>query len=182
VVFAVIWIRGADVEPITFALSLCSTFFFSLPALADVIIDRKPISEMSYDEILSFITESDPKKDWKGISADGKEEFFCLHDTRLRIRHHTGDAGVQNDDFKEKWANRFPDPKAYGFWYDIVLNGDCIKRMLLVAVDGLRAYIPCPKPASMTITPLQDKIGQIVAMHDMSYAEYKERIGIKVEA
>lgn len=179
-IFGMLWLTGLDVEPVTFALSLCSTFFFALPAIADLVVNQKAISEMSYDELMNYISGSDSKKDWKSISADGKEEFFCLHDTRLRIRHHSGDDGVQNDDFKESWANSFPDEHAYGLWYDIVYESGCIRRFLIVAVDGFRAYLPCPSRPAHTITRLQDKIGQIIAMHDTLYEEYKSRAKIKI--
>ncbi len=181
VIFGILWIAGRDVEPVTFALSLCSTFFFALPAIADLIVNKKAISEMGYDELMLYIQNSDPKNDWKSISADKKEEFFCLHDTRLRVRHHSGEDGIQNDDFKENWANSFPDEHAYGLWYDIVYDGGCIRRFLIVAVDGFRAYLPCPSRPDHTITQLEDRIGKIIAMHDNRYEDYKQRAKITVK-
>ncbi len=182
VIFAAIWIGGKDVEPITFALSLCSTFFFALPAIADLFIKAKPVSQMSFEEIMDFVERSDPKADWQSVSITNKEEVFCLRDTKLRIVHHTGDEGVQNEDFQEPWANKFPDPKATGFWYDVEYDGGCLRRMLIVAVDGYRAYLPCPKVTEMTVSKLQDAVGRIIATDQQRYAEYKERAGIKTEA
>jgi hypothetical protein len=181
VIFSVLWVFGRDVEPVTFMLSLCSTFFFALPAIADLIIGRKPVSEMAYTELLDFIAHSNPKSDWKGITADGKEEFFCLHDTRLRIRHYHGEEGIQNDDFKEVWANSFPSNRACGLWYDIVYDGGCIRRFLFVAVDGFRAYLPCPNRPSHSIDRLQDTIARIIAMNDELYERYLKQSGIKNE-
>lgn len=182
VIFAAIWISGMDVEPITFALSLCSTFFFALPAIADLFIKAKPISQMSFEEIMDFVECSDPDADWQSVSITNKEEVFCLRDTKLRIVHHTGDEGVQKEDFQEPWANKFPDPNATGFWYDVEYDGGCIKRMLIVAVDGCRAHLPCPNVNNMTISKLQNAVGSIIATDKQRYREYMERAGIKTEA
>ena len=181
-IFAVMWICGKDVEPITFALSLCSTVFFALPAVADLVIKTKPISQMSYEEIMDFIRDSDPRADWRSISMTNKDEVFCLRDTKLRIVHHTGSSGLQNEDFREAWANKFPDPKATGFWYDIEYDNGCLQRMLLVAVDGYRAYLPCPQIKDMMISKLQDKVGRIVADNESRYSDYLNRAGIIIEA
>lgn len=178
--FGIFWAAGYDVEPITFLLSLFATVCFALPAVADLLIARKPISQMNYEDVLKFIETSDAEKDWKSISSDENEDVFCLHDTRLRIRHCIGDSGTQNEKFKNTWANKFPDPSACGLWYEVVLNGDIIKREVIVAVDGFRAHIPCPKFPNLTITGFQDKIGRIIAASPDRYEEYKTRIGISV--
>ena len=140
-VFAVIWVAGKDVEPITFVLSLCSTLFFALPAIADLFTKNKPVSLMSYQELLDFVEASAAKRDWISIAAGQTEELFCARETRLRIVHHIGEQGIQNENFQEPWAQNFPDSHARGLWYDIEFDGGCIRRILVVAVDGFRAYI-----------------------------------------
>lgn len=179
-VFAVIWVMGKEVEPITFVLSLCSTLFFALPAVAELITAHKPVSQMSYHELLDFIEASSPRDDWISISPYETEELFCASETRLRIVHHIGNRGVQNDNFQEPWAQKFPDSHAHGLWYDIEFDRGCIRRILVVAVDGFRAYIACPKIPDMTITPLEDKIGRIIALNENDYLEYRKRAGITV--
>ena len=176
-----VWLSGAEVEAMTFVLGLIANIFFAIPAFAERITKQKPLSEMTYDEVLSLVRSSDPRKDWRPISDERSEEFFYIKDTRLRIRHFSGEDGMQNDDFKESWANKFPDPHAYGFWYDLCIDQGRIKRFLIVAVDGLRAFIPCPDPQTMTIDSLSDRIGEIINVRTNTYMDFKKRIGIKLK-
>lgn len=182
VMFAIIWVLGKEVEPITFILSLCSTLFFALPAIAELFTKNKPVSQMSYLELLDYIESSSPENDWISISPGETEELFCASETRLRIVHHIGDRGTQNENFQEPWAQRFPDSHARGLWYDIEFDRGCIRRILVVAVDGFRAYIACPKIPGMTITPLEDKIGRIIALNENDYVEYRNRAGVTIGA
>jgi len=69
--FGVIWISGTDVEPIVYILGTISTLLFTSPALARfIVLDRKPVRQMNYDEILDFITTSNAKTDWKRIKTN----------------------------------------------------------------------------------------------------------------
>jgi hypothetical protein len=55
----VIWISGNDVEPIAFVLGTISALLFTSPVIARYVLpDRKLVRDMSYDEILGFITSS----------------------------------------------------------------------------------------------------------------------------
>ncbi|MFP4381753.1 MAG: hypothetical protein ACLFUS_14730 [Candidatus Sumerlaeia bacterium] len=137
-VFAAIWVMGKDVEPITFVLSLCSTLFFALPAVAELVTPHKPVSQMSYHELLDFIEASSPKDDWVSISPGETEELFCASETRLRIVHHIGDRGIQNDNFQEPWAQRFPDSHAHGLWYDIEFDRASDAFLLSLSMDSER--------------------------------------------
>ena len=79
--------------------------------------------------------------------------MFLKEDPRLRFRaKFTGD-GIQNDNFKDEWANRYPDPRATGYWYDLYFDGNLIERFILVFVDGGRASIPPPDFTSGRIKP-----------------------------
>jgi hypothetical protein len=51
---------------------------------------------------------------------------------------------VQNEDYKDPWANSHPNPRAIGYWYDLFYDGNLINRFVLVAADGARAQIPAP--------------------------------------
>ena len=63
------WLSGKDAEPVAFILSLFASIFFGLPHLAEFILpSRKPVRDMTYDEILSFILQTDPSGDWSGVS------------------------------------------------------------------------------------------------------------------
>jgi hypothetical protein len=51
----------------------------------------------------------------------------------------------QNDEFKEEWANKFPDPHASSSYVDIFYNNALVFRDVYVTVDGARAKLPLPK-------------------------------------
>jgi hypothetical protein len=82
-------------------------------------------------------------------------------DPRLRFRAKYIDEGIQNDDFKDEWANRHPDPKAVGYWYDLYYDGNLIDRFILVAVDGARANIPPTNWQTGKIHMMEYKVAQI---------------------
>ena len=50
-----------------------------------------------------------------------------------------------NDDFKEEWANAFPDKSASSHYVDIFFNNNLVERISYVNVDGGRAKLPIPK-------------------------------------
>lgn len=103
--------------------------------------------------------------------------FFAI----LSLKHFSGEEGTQNDDFKEPWANGFPDPRAYGLWFDLYYQGERLKRVLLVAVDGCKAYLPCPEPMSKAVTPLSASIATIVNYDGQLYEQYFKRAYLQHE-
>jgi hypothetical protein len=50
-----------------------------------------------------------------------------------------------NNDFKEAWANQFPDPQASSSFLDVFYNNALIFRNTYVMVDGGRANLPLPR-------------------------------------
>ena len=55
------WMLGAEVEPVAFVLGLCSSSLFGLPHLAEFILPtRKPVKDMTHDELLQLVKQSDP--------------------------------------------------------------------------------------------------------------------------
>lgn len=177
-IFGVIWISGKDVEPVAFVLGLLSSLFFASPSVAEYFYpNRKPVRDMSFDEIIDFIPKTDYKNDWHGISRDWASERFLKEDPRLRIRAKYTEDGIQNEDFKDSWANKHPDSKAVGYWYDLYYDGAFIDRVLLVSVDGGRAVIPPPSIKTGNVERYEYSIAKI---HDTlnSVDEYIERSGL----
>lgn len=176
-----IWAFGADIEPIAFLFSLFSSLLFASPSLAQYILpDRKPVKNMTYDEILDFIISSNPKEDWKGISREWSSEVFLKEDPRLRFRAKYIDDGVQNDNYKDEWANRHPHPKAKSYWYNLYFDGNLIDRFILVSVDAAGADLPPPDFKSGKIKVLNYRVAQI---HDIlnTLDEYIQRSDLEVE-
>lgn len=175
------WIGGMDIEPVAFILGLLSSLFLASPSIAEYLLpDRKPVKEMTFDEILDFIPTTDPESDWYGISRDWSSERFLKEDPRLRFRAKFDDNGIQCEDFKEDWANCHPNTKATGYWYDLYYDGAFLDRTILVSVDGGRAMLPPPDFKSGKINFYNYRVAQI---HDStsSLDEYIQRSSLEVE-
>jgi hypothetical protein len=162
----VIWISGKDVESIAYVFGLISSLLFSSPIIARYVLpDRKPVRHMNYNEILDFITTSNAKSDWMWIKTDWAEEAFLKEDIRLRIRVRWDDVGIHIKDFNASWANNHPDPTAKSYWYNLSYDGALIDRFILVSVDGGKAELPLPHPATLEVEPLVYKVAQIFDEH-----------------
>lgn len=175
------WIAGNEIEPIAFLLGLLSSLFLASPSIAEYILpERKPIKDMTFEEILDFIPTTNAKNDWKGISKDWSSEMFLKEDPRLRFRAKFIDDGVQNENFIEQWANCHPDSSATGYWYELYYDGAFLDRIILVAVDGARASLPPPDFKSKKIKLYNYRVAQI---HDTldNLDEYIERSKLEVE-
>lgn len=142
---AVFWIFGSDAEPFAFTLSLISSVFFGLPYAAEAFYpNRKAVRDMSHDEILSFMTTTDPKSDWSGVSKNWSSERFLKEDPRLRMLMRYDEDGIQNEDFIDPWANKWLHPRAIGYWCDIYYDRNLIERIVLVSVDDGACFLPVP--------------------------------------
>lgn len=176
-----IWIAGKDIEPIAFVLGLLSSLFLGSPSIAEYFLpDRKPVKNMTFEEILEFIPSTDTEKDWHGISTDWISEYFLKEDPRLRFRSKFIDEGVQNDDFIESWANSHPNPKATGYWCSLYYDGAFLDRIILVAVDGGKAMLPPPDYKTGKISLYNYQVAKI---HDSinNLDEYIKRSKLEVK-
>lgn len=177
----IFWMYGKEIEPLAFVLGLISSAFLAAPSVAEYIApSRKPIKEMTFDEILQFIPTTDAKADWSGISKVWSSERFLKEDPRLRFRARFDDEGIQNDDFKDSWANCHPNSHATGYWYDLYYDGAFIDRVILVAVDDGRALLPPPDFKTGKIKVYNYRIAQI---HDVTNTldDYIKRSKLQVE-
>ncbi len=177
----VVWSLGYDVEPIAYVFGLLSSSFLASPSVAEYILPKiKPVKEMTSDEILHFITHSDPKKDWESVSYGWFCDVFLTDDPRLRFKAKLAEEGIQNENFIASWANCFPDKKATGYWHDLYYDGNLIKRFILVSVDGARASLPTPGINDKKVKLINYRVAQI---HDDSgmLDEYMAISGLKVE-
>lgn len=162
IIAGLIWALGKEIEPIAFLLGMLSSLFLASPSVAEFLApDRKPVRHMTYQELLDFILTTDAKEDWHGVSTSISSEYFLKEDPRLRFKARHTEEGVQNDDFREPWANRHPDQHAAGYWYELYFDGDFIERFILVAIDGARAMLPPPDFRTKKIEPLSYRVAEI---------------------
>jgi hypothetical protein len=177
----VIWISGKDIEPIVFTLGSISTLLFASPAIARYALpDRKPVRRMSYDEILSFLTATDAKLDWKWISTNWAQEAFLKEDPRLRIRVRSDDAGIRDKNFNEPWMATLSDSTATSYWFDLSYDSALIDRFTLVFVDGGKAELPVADSTTLEVEPLDYKVAQIFDENN-TLDEYMAKTGLSVK-
>ena len=110
---------------------------------------------MGLDELRQLIADSD-RGDWNIVSCFGKPSFlpwspdgeFNEHLARAAYRPDLSIGlawGItDNDNYREDWANDFPDEHAESELADILYNGMLVAREILVSVDGGRALLPIP--------------------------------------
>jgi hypothetical protein len=176
----VVWISGRDVEPIVFTLGSICTLLFTSPVIARYALpDRKPVRDMSYDEILSFVTATDAKLDWKWIKTHWAQEAFLKEDPRLRIRFRSDEAGMHDKDFSEPWVAAISGTTATSFWFDLYYDSGLIDRFSLVFVDGGKAKIPVPDASTLEVDPLDHKVAQIFDENN-ALEEYMSKAGLSV--
>jgi hypothetical protein len=183
-VLAVLWYLRPDgnYEPITVALGSLSIIFFSTSQLLQKKVEsteikKQKISELSTDEILDFVKDSNPDN-WDVHFSEDIEIAVYKNDPALRIEFKHTNESVHNFDFRERWANKFPDPNATSYYYYLYYGSTRLKEFILVSVDGGRARLPLPKSAiDFSVEPIRYKIALIFDRFDTCNA-YMERAGL----
>jgi hypothetical protein len=137
----------------------------------------------SHEQIEKVVLRSDPRKDWLHAHGHTSQITSYRHNPTLRFERSFLEDGVQNDNYRDPWANRHPDSHAVGYWCDLYFGPTLIRRFVLVAVDGARALIPPPRrtdgvPGGDTIQPLDLQVARI---HDTlsTLDEYIARSGLR---
>jgi len=185
-VLAILWYQQPDknYEPITVALGSLSVIFFVIAQQLQKRIEStevkiKKISELSTSEILDVVKNSS-SDNWEVHFSQDAEIAVFKNDPALRIEFKHSEESVHNDDFYEKWANKFPDPHATSYYYYLYYGSTRLKEFILVSVDGGRALMPLPKSAiDLTVDPLRYKIAEIFDLFD-SLDEYMKRAGLQL--
>ncbi len=185
-VLAILWYQqpSKNYEPITVALGSLSVIFFGAAQLLQKKnesseVKNKKISELSISEILNAVGESIPD-DWEvHFSQDiEKETAVFKNDPALRIEVAYNNESVHNFDFREGWANKFPDPNATSYYYYLYYGSTRLKEFILVSVDGGRARLPLPNSAiDLSVDPLRYKFAKIFDRFNTCNA-YMKRAGL----
>ncbi len=136
------------------------------------------------ENIERVILNSDPRNDWSLHSDPTKTVCSYKQDVNLRLEMRNDESGVQCEDFREPWANKFPDRSARGYWCDLYYGSSHIGRYVLVAVDGARALLPLPRHGAPGkrphhVLPLDYRIAEI---HDalQTLDQYMRDAGLEV--
>ena len=183
-VLAILWYLQPykNYEPITVALGSVSVIFF---AVAQVVqrkyppqeSEKKKFDELTTGEILEIVKNTTPDEWDVNFSQDAEIAVFKKNPL-LRIETRHTDEFVHNDDFREKWANKFPDPHATSYYYHVYLGATRLKEFILVSVDGGRALLPLPKSVmDLSVEPIRYKIALIFDRFG-SCDRYMKRAGL----
>ena len=183
-ILAVLWYLQPDknYEPVTVALGCLSEIFFSVAQVvqrksAPQESVKKKVYDLATDEILEVINDSSPD-DWDVSFCQDAEIAIFKNNPLLRIERRHTDAFIHNDDFREKWANKFLDPHATSYYYHLHYGATRLKEFILVSVDGGRALLPLPKSGmDLSVEPIRYKIA-IIFDRFKSCDDYMKRAGL----
>lgn len=148
--FAILWLatKNTSWEPWTVLTAALVAVGQLLMTFAENTLP-KAIRDMDIDEIKSVIVHSNPQSDWRRIDTIISINYSFKKDPNLRIVHSYGDDGIQNSDFQEPWANKYPHPKATGYFYGVYYGTALLEQVILVMVDGGRADLPLPDRSTL---------------------------------
>ena len=86
-------------------------------------------------------------------------------------------------DFKEEWANQFPDPSASSLSVFVTWNGVPVEGDFVVVVDGGRCYLPPPNAGTADVPKRRYRLAQLLDSltgHVSEFDSYFERSGLRV--
>jgi len=185
-VLAILWFLQPDknYEPITVALGSLSVLFFGIAQVLQrkVVIPetkKKNLDNLETNEIFDVVKESNPS-DWDVNFSQDADIAVFKSDPALRIETGHTPEFIHNDDFYEKWANKFPDPHATSYYYHLYYGSTRLKEFILVSVDGGRTLLPLPKyQTDLSVEPIRYKIALIFDQFG-SCDVYMQRAGLYV--
>lgn len=114
---------------------------------------------MNFQSIVDTFLHT-PADQWQRVSGN-HEYAFCKEDVNLRIVSTLDGEDIQAEDFRAPWANKFPDARARGYFYNLYYGSTLLHRFILVSVDGARASLPLPRMGTMDVTEAQWKVAEI---------------------
>ncbi|MBI5302476.1 MAG: hypothetical protein HY868_10085 [Chloroflexi bacterium] len=91
------------------------------------------------DPLAVFSKLLDVPENW--IKVQGDEYIRHRYQSQFVIKM----GRMINDDYREPWAQRFPDPHATSFQVEYWLGATLLKSSLFVTTDGGRFHIPAPR-------------------------------------
>lgn len=165
---------------------------------------------MTYDEVINIVANSS-LDEWNIIACGGfgtgpsyksKFVFYDIYNTtqqgvlieeshwmygcyKPNIYISIAFGITLNDDFREDWANEFPDASASSHCVDIFYNNSLVDRFTYVSVDGGRAKLPIPSSRNNLVVNRVD--ANIIRLIDQfnsqigNFEEYLKRAGIRIE-
>lgn len=161
---------------------------------------------MTFEDVIETVASSETEDWWSepcwgatsGPSYRYQPEFWELLDGAknvFKMESHTNVGSYKPDvsitiawgltyldDFKEPWANKFPDPKASGCYLDIFYNSALIFRVPYVTVDCGRGKLPLPNITGLTVPERYNRIIRLLDSldHNSDYDSFFQRAGFSI--
>ena len=134
--------------------------------------------------IIDTIINSNPKKDWDKVldcnRGDEIEIRTFSHNIKIKLEINHSEIGIHNDDFREEWANCFPDRRARSNYCQLYYDNQPIEQFILVSVDGARATLPLPDIQTKKISKLYYQVAKIFDTLN-TLDDYMRMAGLSVE-
>ena len=134
------------------------------------------------EEIKRTIANSHPINDWHNNEVFTENEHIAVYrkDPAIKIVRYTTPV-VEN--FHEEWLKGlYPDPKANSYRVSVQYNSNELIELIILVIDGGRAFIPLPKSSSdLTTNQFDLSVCQILnanTRNDTAY--YFKRTKIKL--
>lgn len=134
---------------------------------------------MNYNELFKLFHDSDAE-DWHPVYLQtGRVEAYLKSNLDVRVISSSEDEHIQNENFYADWANRWPNKKAVGYYYDLYYRNTLVTRFVLVSVDGSRALLPVPDSHDSNVVALSKyKVAEIFA--GAEFYTYFKNSGLEV--
>ena len=113
---------------------------------------------MQLQEIITKVIMS-AQEDW--VKPLGHDTVFHRYDVNLTIGSSHEGEDIQQENFREPWANKFPDERATGYYYNVRYGTTVVARVILVSVDGGRALLPAPGIGKKLVPKLEWAVAEI---------------------
>ena len=108
---------------------------------------------MTWNDIEQILRSSNTTE-WRTVTfgpTGARSVSAYKDDLMLRVEISYLDDDVDNADFREPWANGFPNPKATSYFAHLFYGPTCLGTDIVVSVDGGRAMLPLPDSTTFQV-------------------------------
>ena len=118
------------------------------------------------------------------IESSSPQEWQCIGELRV-LKNDVRISFLRDEDvvsdFKEPWANKFPDSYAVSISVKYRFNGAVVYEDIFVTVDGGRCILPMPDAGSNTVDAAKATRARLVdatSGHTSQFDSYFQRAGL----
>lgn len=124
-------------------------------------------SEARWKDGIGYFETMLVKGTWNVHNIAGQRTWLCNEDTNLKLIEDD-----PTDNFKEPWTENYADKSGSRSEVHLVRNGDPIKTLIFIHLDGERIIVPMPR-----VLGIKDRNGNVTSV---TYYWERESIEYKV--